>query len=52
MATPRAFDAAYVGRIEEERGILTVEEHARLVVAAERGARRRRWTRWACPEGR
>jgi hypothetical protein len=32
----RAFDGAYVGRIEEERGPITEEEHARLVVAGER----------------
>jgi len=31
------YDKAYVGRLEEERGTITVEEHARLVVAAERG---------------
>ncbi len=31
------FDDAYVGRLEEERGVLRAEEFARLVVAAERG---------------
>lgn len=32
-----AFDAAYVARLEEERGPVQVEEYARLLVAAERG---------------
>ena len=31
------FDNAYVGRLEEERGVIRPEEFARLVVAAERG---------------
>jgi hypothetical protein len=31
------FDQAYVGRLEEERGPITVEEYARLSVAGERG---------------
>ncbi|MCC6552490.1 MAG: hypothetical protein IT372_05630, partial [Polyangiaceae bacterium] len=33
----RAYDDAYVARLEEERGPLQVEEYAALVVAAERG---------------
>jgi hypothetical protein len=33
-----AFDAAYVEQLEAERGVVTVDEHARLVVSAERGA--------------
>jgi hypothetical protein len=33
----RAYDAAYVAQLEKERGPITAEEHARLVVAAERG---------------
>ncbi|MDC3962778.1 DUF2169 family type VI secretion system accessory protein [Polyangium jinanense] len=33
----RAFDAAYVARLEEERGPITPAEYARLVVASERG---------------
>jgi hypothetical protein len=32
----RAYDTAYVAQLEEERGPITVEEHARLVVAVER----------------
>lgn len=32
-----AYDAAYVARLEEERGPIRVEEYARLMVAAERG---------------
>jgi hypothetical protein len=32
-----AYDAAYVAQLERERGPITVEEYARLVVAAERG---------------
>jgi hypothetical protein len=37
MGLVNAYDAAYVGRLEEERGPITIAEHARLVVAAERG---------------
>ena len=37
----KAYDAAYVGRLEQERGPIEVEEYARLVVAAERGDARR-----------
>ncbi|MDC0742773.1 DUF2169 family type VI secretion system accessory protein [Polyangium mundeleinium] len=33
----KAFDAAYVARLEEERGPITPAEYARLVVAGERG---------------
>ncbi|MBI4704653.1 MAG: DUF2169 domain-containing protein, partial [Deltaproteobacteria bacterium] len=33
----RAYDTAYVARLEEERGTIEVEQYARLVVAAERG---------------
>jgi hypothetical protein len=33
-----AFDTAYVGQLEAERGPITVEEYARLVVAGERGS--------------
>jgi len=33
----RTYDAAYVARLEQERGPIEVEEYARLVVAAERG---------------
>ena len=32
----RAYDLAYVAQLEKERGPITTEEHARLVVAAER----------------
>ena len=31
------YDAAYVKTLEEERGPITAEEYARLVIAAERG---------------
>ncbi len=33
----KAYDAAYVGRLEEERGLLEVRDYARLTVATERG---------------
>jgi hypothetical protein len=33
----QAYDAAYVGRLEEERGPIELAEYARLVVATERG---------------
>jgi hypothetical protein len=33
----RAYDAAYVEQLEAERGKITAREHARLVVATERG---------------
>lgn len=32
-----AFDAAYVGQLEEERGAIDAEQYARLLVAVERG---------------
>jgi hypothetical protein len=32
------YDAAYVAQLERERGPITVEEYARLVVASERGS--------------
>jgi hypothetical protein len=37
MVLLRAYDAAYVAQLEKERGPITVEEYARLVVASERG---------------
>ena len=37
VTLPAGYDMAYVGRLEEERGPILVEEYARLVVAAERG---------------
>ena len=33
----KKYDQAYVRRLEEERGPISVEEYARLVVAVERG---------------
>ena len=33
----RAYDAAFVAQIEDERGPIAVEEYARIVVASERG---------------
>lgn len=33
----RVFDAVYVARLEEERGAITPEEYARIIVATERG---------------
>ena len=33
----RAYDEAYVARLEEERGAITPREYARLIVAVERG---------------
>jgi hypothetical protein len=33
----KAYDAAYVGRVEEERGLVEVGDYARLTVATERG---------------
>jgi hypothetical protein len=37
MELLRAFDGAYVGQIEKERGVITPEEYSRLEMAAERG---------------
>jgi hypothetical protein len=37
MVLLRAYDAAYVAQLEKERGPITVEEYASLVVASERG---------------
>jgi hypothetical protein len=51
MGTLRAFDAAYVGRLEEERGAVTVEEYARLVVASERGAEKEALDALGLPRG-
>lgn len=36
MVLLRAYDTAYVAQLEKERGPITVEEYARLVVASER----------------
>ncbi len=33
----KAYDAAYVARLEEERGPISIEEYARISVASERG---------------
>jgi hypothetical protein len=37
VADLKAYDAAYVGQLEKERGPIQVEEYARLVIANERG---------------
>jgi hypothetical protein len=37
MALLIAFDRAYVAQLEKERGLLRVEEYARLAVSVERG---------------
>jgi len=37
VALLRAFDKAYVGQLEKERGVITAEDYARLEVAAIRG---------------
>ncbi len=37
VAGLKAYDAAYVGQLEKERGPIRVEEYARLVIANERG---------------
>jgi hypothetical protein len=44
------FDAAYVARIEEERGPLGAEDYARLVIAAERGTTEAALEALALPE--
>lgn len=36
-ARRKAYDAAYVAQLEKERGPITVEEYAQIVVASERG---------------
>ena len=33
----KAYDAAFVAQLEEERGLLAVEEYARIVISSERG---------------
>jgi hypothetical protein len=47
----KAYDAAYVAQLEEERGPITVEEHARVVVAAERGEAAEALRALELPEG-
>jgi hypothetical protein len=51
MGALRAFDAAYVGRLEEERGPVMVEEYARLVVAGERGTEKEALEALRLPRG-
>ncbi|XYI03732.1 DUF2169 domain-containing protein [Sorangium sp. So ce1128] len=46
-----AYDAAYVGAIEAERGPITAVEYARLVIAAERGNDRETLADLRLPEG-
>ncbi|WP_437830045.1 DUF2169 domain-containing protein [Sorangium sp. So ce1153] len=46
-----AYDDAYVAQIEAERGIIMVEEYARLLVAAERGAEREALDAMGLPRG-
>jgi hypothetical protein len=37
MTLLKAYDAAYVAQLEKERGPITIDEYARLVIASERG---------------
>ena len=46
----RAYDAAYVAQLEEERGPIAVEEYARMVVASERGTAPRTLAELGLPE--
>ncbi|AUX39726.1 hypothetical protein SOCE26_011210 [Sorangium cellulosum] len=46
-----AYDDAYVAQLEGERGIITVEEYARLLVAAERGTEREVLDAMGLPRG-
>ncbi|WP_437932467.1 DUF2169 domain-containing protein [Sorangium sp. So ce291] len=46
-----AYDAAYVGALEAERGPITASEYARLVIAVERGTDREALTDLRLPEG-
>jgi hypothetical protein len=47
----RAYDAAYVAQLEDERGPIAVEEYARIVVAAERGTTPATLLELGLPEG-
>jgi hypothetical protein len=47
----RAFDAAYLAQIEQERGPIQVEEYARLVIEAERGNVKEALAAMALPGG-
>lgn len=47
----KAYDAAYVGRVEEERGLLEVRDYARLLVATERGTVSELVTELSLPKG-
>ncbi|MGK4007952.1 DUF2169 domain-containing protein [Sorangium sp. So ce1036] len=46
-----AYDAAFVGALEAERGPITAAEYARLVIAAERGNDRETLAELRLPEG-
>src|SRR5262249_32396050 len=47
----RAYDAAYVAQLEDERGPIAVEDYARIVVAAERGTANATLAALGLPEG-
>jgi hypothetical protein len=47
----RAWDAAYVAQLEEERGPIVVEEYARIVIASERGTANATLAELSLPEG-
>lgn len=51
VANLKAYDAAYVGQLEKERGPLQVAEYARLVVANERGTAREVLAELTLPKG-
>lgn len=47
----RAYDEAYVARLEAERGAITAEEYARILVAAERGTEKEALAELGLPRG-
>jgi hypothetical protein len=47
----RAYDAAFVAQVEDERGPIAIEEYARIVVAVERGTTAATLAELRLPEG-
>lgn len=47
----KAYDAAYVAQLEKERGVIRVDDYARLVVAQERGADAEELSEMGLPRG-
>jgi hypothetical protein len=51
MTLLKAYDTAYVAQLEKERGPITIDEYARLVIASERGQAAPTLTELKLPRG-